>query len=337
MIQPSIRVPDSDVRPAQADTRPADDRTTDEALACLRAGLGVLILGESGVGKTRFARSLAQRLDREPIVRATLGASDDLNTITSELFGHERGAFSGATSARTGLVEMANGGTLILDEVLNLPPHAQHLLLDFTQFGTYRPLGHTGATPRRSRVSLIAATNGDVEAAIQEGRFREDLYYRLAGLVVKLTPLRERREAIPRLVREILSRDEERSWHVTPAAQRRLCDPELRWAGNVRELEAVVLRARARAIAEGTRRIDVEHLPRRSDDSQPRIETSADLRTRLEALRARRSSLDEEEKELIEASLQKWGGVVTRAANELGMKRTSFISRMKMLRAARWP
>ena len=93
-----------------------------------------MILGESGTGKTQLATAFARASQREPIVRATLGFADDLNTITSELFGHERGSFSGAVSKRKGLVEYANEGTLILDEVLNLPRHAQQLLLDFTMF-----------------------------------------------------------------------------------------------------------------------------------------------------------------------------------------------------------
>jgi len=103
-----------------------------------------------------LAHSIAETSGKRPIVRATLGGSDDLNTITSELFGHERGSFSGATGRRVGLVEFANGGTLILDELLNLPPHAQKLLLDFTQFGTYRPLGYDRAEPKRARASCGA-------------------------------------------------------------------------------------------------------------------------------------------------------------------------------------
>jgi transcriptional regulator with GAF, ATPase, and Fis domain len=135
-------------------TPPLDDIVAYSGLGALRheirsavsSELSVLILGESGTGKTLLAQALAEASDRRPIVRATLGGSDDLNTITSELFGHERGAFSGATGKRVGLVEFANGGTLILDELLNLPPHAQKLLLDFTQFGMYRPRGD----PRRA-------------------------------------------------------------------------------------------------------------------------------------------------------------------------------------------
>ncbi|MCA9615293.1 MAG: sigma 54-interacting transcriptional regulator, partial [Myxococcales bacterium] len=152
-----------------------------------------VILGESGTGKTQLARAIAEASGRRPVVRAMLGASDDLNTITSELFGHERGAFTGAVTRRRGLVEHADGGTLVLDELLNLPLHAQRLLLDFTQFGTFRPLGHPGPEPKRAKVRLIAATNGDLERALAEGTLREDLYYRLAGAVLRVPPLRERR------------------------------------------------------------------------------------------------------------------------------------------------
>jgi transcriptional regulator with GAF, ATPase, and Fis domain len=139
--------------------------------------LPLLLLGESGTGKTLLARAVAEASRRLPVVRAMLGAADDLNTITSELFGHEKGSFSGALATRAGLVSFADGGTLVLDEILNLPAHAQQLLLDFTQFGIYRPLGWSQAEPKRAQVRIIAATNGDMEAAVASGKFREDLYY----------------------------------------------------------------------------------------------------------------------------------------------------------------
>src|SRR5438477_9590402 len=103
-------------------------------MSALAGTSSILVLGESGTGKTLLAQAIAEASGRRPIVRAVLGTSDDLNTVTSELFGHERGSFSGASGTRMGLVEYAHKGTLILDEVLNLSPHAQKLLLDFTQF-----------------------------------------------------------------------------------------------------------------------------------------------------------------------------------------------------------
>src|SRR5262249_24344692 len=122
----------------------------EEVFSALRGSSTLLILGESGTGKTLLAQAIAEASGRGRIVRAIPGSSDDLNTISSELFGHERGASSGAVARRAGLVEFADGGTLQLDEVLNFPLHAQKLLLDVTQFGTYRPLGYDRPEPKRA-------------------------------------------------------------------------------------------------------------------------------------------------------------------------------------------
>src|SRR4029079_19208768 len=193
--------------------------------------------------KTLLAQAIAEASAKRPIVRATLGGSDDLNTITSELFWHERGAFSGATGRRVGLVEFANNGTLILDELLNLPPHAQKLLLDFTQFGTYRPLGYDRAEPKKARVRIVGATNGDLRAAMRDGRFREDLYHRLAAVVIALPSLRERRGDIPALAERTLRRDDSSEVCTLSIATRQLLvAPALECSGNVRQLERVVAR-----------------------------------------------------------------------------------------------
>ncbi len=332
-----------------------------EAVACLESGLHVLVLGESGVGKTRIAMRLAEARRGGPVVRATLGTSDDLNTIRSELFGHERGAFSGATDVRRGFVSQADGGTLVLDEVLNLSASAQHLLLDLTQFGTYRPLGHRGADPLRANFWLIAATNGDLEAAVAEGRFRGDLYHRLAGMVLRVAPLRERRAEIPALAAAILARELDAPMSITDGAIARLADESNAWPGNVRQLETVVRRARVRAREDGAARVDVVHLdvplgdPWRSElgrsavsrgdaASESRASREADAlsevlgeRERLVSLERRRAILDREEAAILRSSLQRWGWVLSRAANELGIARTSLISRMKVLDVPRWP
>ena len=235
----------------------------DEVYAALPSNSSIMILGESGTGKTQLAIAIARASTKGPIVRATLGLSDDLNTITSELFGHERGAFSGAVSKRKGLVEYANGGTLILDEVLNLPAHAQQLLLDFTQFGTYRPLGFEGSEPKTSNFRLISVTNGNMAQAISDTRFRQDLYFRLATVPITMLPLRDRREDITGLaVGYLLRADPHMGWNIDESAKSLLSSSHLEWAGNIRQLESVLERARNRLLAsdDSGRTIGVTHL-----------------------------------------------------------------------------
>jgi len=301
----------------------------------------ILILGESGTGKTVVAQAIAEAGGRRPIVRATLGGSDDLNTITSELFGHERGAYSGATARRVGLVEFADGGTLILDELLNLPPHAQQLLLDFTQFGTYRPLGYDRPEPKRARVRILAATNGDLRAAIRERRFREDLFYRLAGVTVDLPPLRERREDVPSLAESTLRRvDPARIWTLSVPLRRLLLSPALEWSGNVRQLERVIERARERAVLRDPEATSLtpEHLEAR-DLGQARPEAPRSgpseppvgLGVVWQRLQAERASIDEREEGVLRQALAQSGGVVAQAARELGIARTTLSSRIDVL------
>jgi transcriptional regulator with GAF, ATPase, and Fis domain len=301
----------------------------------------ILILGESGTGKTLMAQAIAEASGRRPIVRAVLGASDDLNTITSELFGHERGSFSGATGKRMGLAEFANGGTLILDEILNLPMHAQQLLLDFTQFGTYRPLGYDRAEPKRAKVRLIAATNGDLQAAIRERRMRQDLYYRLAALTIELPPLRQRREDIPTMAESTLRRaDPARTWTLSVPLRKLLVSPALDWSGNVRQLERAIERARERAVARDPEAnvLTPEHLEARDVDHASLDAPSASVSPPAESLGAawqklqgERAKLDEREQSVLRQALAQSGGVVAQAARELGIARTTLSSRIDVL------
>jgi sigma-54 specific flagellar transcriptional regulator A len=303
----------------------------------------ILILGESGTGKTLFAQALAEASGRRPIVRAVLGSSDDLNTITSELFGHERGAYSGATGKRVGLVEYANGGTLILDEILNLPPHAQQILLDFAQFGTYRPLGHGSPEPKRANVRIISATNGDIHGAIRERRFRQDLYYRLAGLTIELPPLSARREDVPSLAQAALRRvDSSRSWTLSQDLRALLVSPRREWPGNVRQLEHAIERARERALMRdpSATELRAEHIAQRDlggpittsiPAPAPAGSPEAPLGERWQRMHDDRGKLDELEKELLRQALAAADGVVAHAARTLGVARTTLASRLEAL------
>ena len=206
------------------------------------AAAPVLILGESGTGKERVARALADApaWRGRPFVAVNAGAvSPDL--LASELFGHARGAFSGAATAHRGYFEQADGGTLFLDEVGELPPDVQVALLRVLEAGEVRPVGAERVVP--VRVRLLAATHRDLPARVREGAFREDLYYRLHVLSVRVPPLRERREDLPGLVRSILA-GVAPGRGVSPGALAVLADYD--WPGNVRQLRNVLWRAAIR-------------------------------------------------------------------------------------------
>ncbi|MGB8331302.1 MAG: sigma 54-interacting transcriptional regulator, partial [Polyangiales bacterium] len=234
--------------------------------------------------------------------------------------------------------------TLILDEVLSLPPHAQQVLLDVTQCGTYRPLGYEKREPKRAELRLISVTNGDIARAIEEDRFRKDLYYRLATVPVVLPPLRERRNDIPQIaVCYLNSTEPQTSWELDCGAMDALTSPHLEWRGNIRELEAVLERARNRARADGSEEpvIEARHLDLngKSTDRRPRPvpgETAfpSDLRDKWKQLEDQRQNLDALEKEIIEEALSACGGVVMRAARELSVSRTGLMSRMTTLEIA---
>jgi DNA-binding NtrC family response regulator len=222
---------------------PALRRVVDVATQAAPSQATVLVLGESGTGKELFARYIHERSARArgPFVAVNCAAIPE-TILESELFGHERGAFTGAVGKKEGRFAKAAGGTLLLDEIGELSPSVQVKLLRVLQEGEYEPLG---GNTTKSDVRIVAATNRDLVAEVAAGRFREDLYYRLNVIAIIAPPLRARREDIPLLVDHFLgqycAKNGRARLHPTRGALERLMD--YAWPGNVRELENVIERA----------------------------------------------------------------------------------------------
>jgi len=279
----------------------------------------LLVTGESGTGKELVARALHGRSPRRmrPFVAVNCAAIPE-NLLESELFGYARGAHSMANADREGLFVEANGGTLFLDEIAELPLSLQPKLLRVLQDGEVRPLGTNRA--ERVDVRVIAATNRDLERQLHEGRFREDLYYRLNVIQLHLPPLRGRQEDILALADHFLQRSAGRSAKLVKgwkeSARKLLLGYQ--WPGNVRELENVV--ERAVALAEGDL-IGAEDLPHVMQERK-----GQDL---LSSAVAQGFTLDQLEREYIERVLDVEGGNKTRAAQRLGMDRKTLYRKLE--------
>ncbi len=303
----------------------------------------VLILGESGTGKEVVARNLHYHSARRdnPFVPINCGAIPG-DLLESELFGHEKGAFTGAISARRGRFEIAEGGTLFLDEIGDMSMPMQVKLLRVLQERTYERVGSNKVM--MADVRIIAATHRNLEEAITDGRFREDLYYRLNVFPIEMPPLRERKDDIALLINEIITRLEHEkrgSVRLTPAAVMTLT--EYQWPGNVRELANLVERL---IIMHPFGVVDVVDLPEKyrvhagaisaaspspvtsteqdsvtvEADEMPRLPRDGiDLKTHLNML----------ERHLIQQALEDSGGVVAHAANRLKLRRTTLVEKLR--------
>ena len=282
------------------------------------ASTTVLISGESGTGKEVVARALHRFSPRrgKPFVSLNCAALPE-TLLESELFGYEKGAFTGAVGRKMGRFEMADGGTLLLDEVGDLSPAAQSKLLRVLQEGEFEPLGATRSV--RVDVRVVAATNQDLAQLVKERRFREDLYYRLHVITVSLPPLRERREDIPLLAQHFLRlyavKNQREIEGFTENALAKLVD--YAWPGNVRELEHIVERG---VILARARLLGLEDLPEAIAQTEPS--------TRVISIPLG-MPLEEVEQRLIEETLRRTKGDKELAAKLLGIASRTIYRKLK--------
>ena len=306
----------------------------------------VLIEGETGTGKSAVAREIwrASHRAKGPFVELNCAAIPD-QLLESQLFGHMRGAFTGATNNYVGAVEQASGGTLFLDEVGELKPELQAKLLQLLQERTFSPVGGTG--PRTADVRFVAATNRDLESDVQSGHFRMDLYYRLNVVSLTIPPLRDRPDDVPVLVEHFRGVVTPRVGHRGPAFAKPALDILRRyaWPGNVRELENMVERM-AVLHSEDTI-IEPRHLPERlSAGSREAPEVTAAPKMRQRAVvetpsgpeppadlegQSLHDAVRSYERQMILTALRRAAGNKSRAAKELKMKRTTLIEKCRKL------
>ena len=297
----------------------------------------VLILGESGTGKEVVARNLHYYSGRrnKPFVPINCGAIP-AELLESELFGHEKGAFTGAITSRQGRFELAEGGSLFLDEIGDMSLHMQVKLLRVLQERVFERVGSN--KPITADVRIIAATHRNLEEQIKAGLFREDLYYRLNVFPIDMPPLRERKEDIPLLVNELITRLEHEkrgSVRLTPQAVMALCD--YHWPGNVRELANLIERL---VIMHPFGVVDFHDLPEKFREGKEDILKSLPMEMEVDydpwaVPRLPREGLDLKEHinnleyNLIKQALEDAGGIVAHAANRLKLRRTTLVEKMR--------
>jgi DNA-binding NtrC family response regulator len=303
---------------------PAIRRAIETARKAAASHANVLLLGESGTGKEVFAHAIhrwSERADRSFIIVNCVALSEHL--LESELFGHEKGAFTGAHQTKKGKFELAHGGTVFLDEIGDMPGALQAKLLRVLQDHRFERVG--GTQPIQADIRIIAATNRNIDVAVKDGRFREDLYYRLNVVSLTLPPLRERREDIPLLARHFAAVYAAETKKPIPGITTEATDLLMRhpWPGNVRELANAIERA---VVLCGGHEIGPEDLalavPAVPPHEVPLVPSAEgqDFFAQVETFK----------QDLIRAALVETGGNQTKAAQRLGLQRTHLV---KLLRA----
>jgi two-component system response regulator AtoC len=314
---------------------PEVKRVHELAARAAQSEITVLVLGETGVGKELLAETIHQHSKRakKPLLRLNCAALSE-SLLESELFGHERGAFTGAVAAKAGLLEATDGGTVFLDEIGELPQTTQAKLLRVLEEGAVRRLGST--KPRNINVRFITATNRNLQMEVARGRFREDLYFRINKVTLTLPPLRQRKSEIEPLARFFLHEFcKESGIHeprLTPEAVEALLS--YRWPGNVRELRNAMERA---PFLTSDGQLRAEHMPKESDNIVPEFPEELldaedeDEDTALHEVfdpRETTATRPRDERDRIIDALESCGGNQTRAAKFLGISRRTLINRL---------
>lgn len=297
--------------------------------------LTVLITGESGTGKELIARAIHVGSPRSTATFLPYNCTTTTRELAdSQLFGHRRGAFTGAVSDQPGLVRTAVGGTLFLDEVGDLPIDVQPKLLRFLEQGEIMPVGDT--RPQRVDVRVLAATNADLEQRVAEGKFREDLYYRLSVIRIHVPPLRQRREEIPHLSTFFLREASERLGKPDVQLSSAVLDlfAQYWWPGNVRQLRNEIQRSVAMAAPGGV--IGPEHLSTDLTADPPALSASTPSGTRTAKTTLRggqtlASVVDDLERDLIRETLLRLGGNISESARALGLTRRGLYLKLRRL------
>jgi DNA-binding NtrC family response regulator len=294
------------------------EKTIKQARAVAATSATVLLMGENGTGKELLARAIHEESTRahEPFIAVSCAALPE-SLIESELFGHEKGAFTGAVQARKGRFELADGGTLFLDEISELTSAVQVKLLRVLQERAFERVG--GTKTIEVDIRLIAACNCDLEKQVENGRFRRDLYYRLNVVPLVLPPLRERREDLPLLAAHFVAKASEKHGRTQPELNQALIEAllEYNWPGNVRELENVIERL---VILTTGALLGIEFLPENMQRTLPKDAAAADETTLEGATVALR-------RRMIAAALKSESGNKVAAARRLGISR-SYLHRL---------
>ena len=300
---------------------PATRRAVETAKKAAASNSTVLLLGESGTGKEVFANAIHRwsvRKDKPFVIVNCVALSEHL--LGSELFGHEKGAFTGAHQTKKGKFELAHGGSVFLDEIGDMPAPLQAKLLRVLQDHSFERVG--GTQPIHADIRIIAATNRDLARAVKDGRFREDLYYRLNVVCLTLPPLRERREDLPLLAQHFVATYAAETKKAVRGIAAKAMDLLMAhpWPGNVRELANVIERA---VVLCGGHEIEPEDLALTGPATAPAVSSVSpsgrDFHGQVEAFR----------RDVIRAALAETGGNQTKAAERLGLQRTYLV---KLLR-----